>query len=392
MTTKNERTLTFNPATTIQQTLSTLSGLGQIIDKVKPAKRKTQNTVTRKSTLTASSKSDPKSQITPGFKVQQSIPEYSSSPQYSTGNQTSDVTKSGQVSDPVSSSSHTLVQGYQPGTVSESDTIIKMERSKKYNVKIPLEWRNSVKCSVSSICETANGELLITDYFNNRVKLLNQTYKVVAYCDLPGRPFSICSIDSSLVAVTLRNREVHFIRVTNDQLVKDKILKLKHYCYGIAHHKGNLYITDSGALYCYTVDGRLVSEMYEETSGGITVKTCAVSPDGERIYVAKWISNQLVTLSRDGTVISTFTDPALDWGDLGVLSVLHVTDSGQVLVCGIGSHKIIQVDRDGRQRLAEVVTKKDGVHNPTSVYYRKHTGSLIVGMYNNYDLLVFEAQ
>ena len=70
------------------------------------------------------------------------------------------------------------------------------------------------------------------------------------------------------------------------------------------------------------------------------------------------ISQQLVTLSRDGTVISTLTVPDLS-SPIVELPGLHVTDSGQVLVCGVGSHAIIEVDKDGRRRVAEVVPKTE---------------------------------
>ncbi|KAH3873578.1 hypothetical protein DPMN_036816 [Dreissena polymorpha] len=118
-----------------------------------------------------------------------------------------------------------------------------------------------------------------------------------------------------------------------------------------------------------------------------TVGSCAVSPDGDRIYVTNQNSKQLVTLSRDGKVISSLTVPAL--GSKALLPGLHVTDSGQVLLCGYSPGTIVQVDRDGRQRLAEVITKD--VTCPTSVYYSKHTGSIIVGMLNNNDITVFQA-
>ncbi|KAH3720640.1 hypothetical protein DPMN_063542 [Dreissena polymorpha] len=71
---------------------------------------------------------------------------------------------------------------------------------------------------------------------------------------------------------------------------------------------------------------------------------------------------------------------------------LHVTDSGQVLVCGYLTHTVVQVDRDGRQILAEVVTENNGVILPLSVYYSKHTRSIIVGMRNNTDITVFKEQ
>ncbi|KAH3716630.1 hypothetical protein DPMN_059356 [Dreissena polymorpha] len=61
------------------------------------------------------------------------------------------------------------------------------------------------------------------------------------------------------------------------------------------------------------------------------------------------------------------------------------------MVCGYWSSTIIQMDRDGRQRLAQVVTEDDGVTGPISVFYSKHTGSIIVGMMNNNDITVFKA-
>ncbi|KAH3854420.1 hypothetical protein DPMN_096962 [Dreissena polymorpha] len=109
-----------------------------------------------------------------------------------------------------------------------------------YSVKIE---RDRCECCITGICVTATGELLITDQANYKVKLLDQTYKVMAHFDLSDVPNSMFSIDSSLVAVAVCNNGVHFIRVTNGQLVQERTLALKHICKGIAHHQGNLYIT-----------------------------------------------------------------------------------------------------------------------------------------------------
>ncbi|KAH3809560.1 hypothetical protein DPMN_137933 [Dreissena polymorpha] len=92
----------------------------------------------------------------------------------------------------------------------------------------------------------------------------------------------------------------------------------------------------------------------------------------------------------DGTKISTLFDPALTLGGIIIPTVspsLHVTDSGQVLVCGEWSGTIIQ-------RLTEVVTvvaKKDDMKIPTCVYYSKHTEILVVGMLGG-DILVFSTR
>ncbi|KAH3843891.1 hypothetical protein DPMN_117425 [Dreissena polymorpha] len=123
-----------------------------------------------------------------------------------------------------------------------------------------------------------------------------------------------------------------------------------------------------------------------------TVTSCAVSADGERIYVVNWKQRQLVTLTRDGNVVSTRKNRALRWGNLVVLPGLHVMDSGQVLICGMESHTILQVDRDGQQRMAAVVTEEDGVHWPISVYYRKNKELLIVGMKDNDNIMLFDKE
>ncbi|KAH3848921.1 hypothetical protein DPMN_091306 [Dreissena polymorpha] len=349
MTTKNEMTLFFNPDTTILQTLSNLSGLGQIHSKGKrlqTTKSTTQNTEIRQKTV------------------------------YSQQQLSSDVK--------------------QQSVICHPNQVIRVKSSQKYTVNMK---NDSETCFILGICETATGELLIIDGKNCKVKLLDQTYKVVDHYDI--KPIDMCSIDSSLVAITVNGGcEVHFLQVTNGQLIWDRKLELQHYCLGIAHHQGNLYITDGKALYHYTVDGRLVSKMYEDTSAIMTVTSCALSPDGARIYVANVTSMQLVTLSREGKVISTLTDPALYWKEVihellflvcGIyeyIPVIHVTDLGQVLVCG--NSTIIQVDKDGRQRLAEVVTARDGVTSSKSVYYSKHRSALIVGMVKDDDIMVFQ--
>ncbi|KAH3703998.1 uncharacterized protein LOC127859528 [Dreissena polymorpha] len=314
---------------------------------------------------------------------------------------TSDRNKPGQMYDTVTSSSHQLVPGYRPSGIGKSDPnqVIRVKSSKMYSVNVK---GDSETCWILGICATATGEFIITDRGNNKVKLLDQTYKVVAQCNLSDVPNCMCSIDFSLVAVALKNNSVHFIRVTNGRLVHDRRLKLQHTCNGIAHHQDNLYIASDTALYQYSVDGRLVSKMYEDLSGFSTVSTCAVSPDGDRIYVLNLTSGQLMTLSRDGKVLSNLQLYNLTDGlklkakivfAVGriIPSCIHVTDSEQVLVCESIANTIIQVDKDERHRLVEVISGEN-LRHPTTIYYNKHSGTLIVGICDNNNILVSATQ
>ena len=117
------------------------------------------------------------------------------------------------------------------------------------------------------------------------------------------------------------------------------------------------------------------------------VYRCAVSPSGDKLYITNSSQNKVLTLAKDGSVLATLTDPALLYPN-GV----HMTPAGQVLVCGGHSHTVIQVDSEGRRKLATLTTNKDGVVNPGSVCYNTHTASIIVGLENNISILVFKVE
>ncbi|KAH3897591.1 hypothetical protein DPMN_021779 [Dreissena polymorpha] len=118
------------------------------------------------------------------------------------------------------------------------------------------------------------------------------------------------------------------------------------------------------------------------------VYKCAVSPTGDRLYITNYYRQyKLVTLARDGTLLATYTDPALR-----IPSGLHVTPAGQVLVCGWGSHTVLQVGWEGQSKLATLATEEDGVGYPRSVCYSSTTSSIIVGLWEDNNILVFRVE
>ncbi|KAH3794140.1 hypothetical protein DPMN_147671 [Dreissena polymorpha] len=123
---------------------------------------------------------------------------------------------------------------------------------------------------------------------------------------------------------------------------------------------------------------------------------CAVNPNGDRIYLTNEEYNLLVTIASDGTLISEKNIHVLKRNlELAqpVPSGLHVTDNGQILVCGGMSdpNAIVRVNDNGKYlaTLATVVTGEDGVKSPASACYRNQYGALIVGMWNNDSIMVF---
>ncbi|KAH3749470.1 hypothetical protein DPMN_183968 [Dreissena polymorpha] len=264
--------------------------------------------------------------------------------------------------------------------------VITVQEKSVLNVKISSD---SKECRITAILVLPDRQILVVDCINMKVKLLDEQYQVVSHWSATTWPHDMCQITPSEVAVTVddvNTHEVQLISVKNRQLVTGGKLQLPHRCRGIAFHQDDLYITTWTALYKYTPNGTLANKMYEDKSGSNTVYMCAVSPTGDKLYITNNSKYQLITLARDGSVLATFTDPALHY-PCGV----HVTLAGQVLVCGYTPSAILQVDSEGRRKLATLATQEDGVVYPQSVCYNRHTASIIVGLDAN-SILVFKVQ
>ncbi|XP_052251315.1 uncharacterized protein LOC127858319 [Dreissena polymorpha] len=267
--------------------------------------------------------------------------------------------------------------------VMNPNQLMTVKRKSEYNIQISSDTKT---CFITGICSLPNGHVIVVDNVNRRVKLFDQQYNEVSHCDVSGELWDFCLITSSEVAVTVGNA-VQFISVRNESLINGRRIQLQHAARGIAHHHGTLYVTSGTVLYHYTLTGTLMKQLYTDTVGGNSVWKCAVSPARDMIYVTNYAQHKLITLAMDGTLISSFTDPEL-LHPHGV----HVTPAGHVLVCGNTSNSVIQVDHEGRKKLATLLSQKDGLSSPTSVCVNKNVDQITVGLCYNNKIIVLELQ
>ncbi|KAH3836043.1 hypothetical protein DPMN_109412 [Dreissena polymorpha] len=152
--------------------------------------------------------------------------------------------------------------------VGNADKIISIDGKSEYAVCV----QGDSTCLIRGICVLPCGQVLVANWSNKKVKLLNEQYQVVSHCSVSDAPYFICQITPSEVGVTVGS-EVQFIKVNNNQLVKDRKLKFQHKCFGIASHQGDLFVTSGTELYNYSLDGKLVSKLHENKSDTSTGKT-----------------------------------------------------------------------------------------------------------------------
>ncbi|XP_052260384.1 uncharacterized protein LOC127864616 [Dreissena polymorpha] len=161
----------------------------------------------------------------------------------------------------------------------KSGKVFKVQGKSRYNVRIPSD---SVTCDISGICVLPDGQVLVVDWTNKNVKVLNQQYQVVSHLDVNAWPFDICMIAPSEVAVTVNASNIHevqFITVNQGKLVPGRKFQLQHECRSIAHQNGDLFVISGKELYKYTLNGKLICRLYE---------ALGYNTDGTRTRFSPW--------------------------------------------------------------------------------------------------------
>ncbi|XP_052778552.1 uncharacterized protein LOC128215996 [Mya arenaria] len=264
------------------------------------------------------------------------------------------------------------------GKIINASHVFKVENATQFNAALRTDKENS---NISGICELLSGELVLVDNYNCRIKLLNQSYQIVDHCDVPTHPLDVCHIAGNELAVSVNSdkktrHEVRFFNVMNLKLQQTRKLTFNHTIRQIVHYSGRLFITSDTALYSYDKVGQNGGTLFEDKADKLSVYTCAVSCDGSKIYIANVSKDQLLTLDREGNKLATLSDPNMK----GPRAV-HVSPLGHVFVCSYISNTVVQVDREGKRKLATLATQADGLVKPKSLCYSSHSSSLIIGQY-----------
>ncbi|XP_052778625.1 uncharacterized protein LOC128216073 [Mya arenaria] len=270
----------------------------------------------------------------------------------------------------------TVMTKQREDLLSDPNHVFSVAEYKEYNVKMS---NDQFQCYISGVCELPSGDCVIADMYNCKVKLLDKEYRVIDHCNVPGYPCDVCHIDGNKVAVCVNctytdRRGLYFINATIGRFVTTTKLSFTHPCSAVAYHGDQLYIGSGNALFVYTMLGKKVKRLYTDKSGEWTVKKCAISNDGKTIYMTNNSKHQLITLDKKGKKLALLTDP-----DMEEPTGVHVTPAGHVFVCWCYYDAVLQVDKDGKKKLATLARKEDGLDSPNDLFLSSRTSSLIVG-------------
>ncbi|XP_052783164.1 uncharacterized protein LOC128219394 [Mya arenaria] len=232
-------------------------------------------------------------------------------------------------------------------------------------------------CHLSGILHLAGSRLLLADFHNKNVKLVDmQTNNLVSQISLPGCPWDICLLSGDRVAVTLATKGIQFLE-TGGQLALGDHIELDGECRGIAYHEDSLIVSFyNKKVKVLDMNGRVIRQLERDVSGKELFKCDAyltVMCEGPTafIYVSDRIRNTVTKLDMNLNIIKTFQDPALK----SPTSISALGD--QLLVCGYGSNAIMILDLS-TGKMTQLIGKTEGIRNPMFAYYSRQQSKLLV--------------
>ena len=252
----------------------------------------------------------------------------------------------------------------------------------------PIKLESDEKeCSISGLAFLANGNLILADFNNRRLKLFDVNLKNLSYIDLKVFPQNLCTREKELeVYVTFNDTSnfQHGIRVVtvgeDNTMTVLRTIKLTDPCYGISSNNGGLAVvvnTPYGwQIHLITLKGQRRASVKPESDG----KNLLVRPD----YVA--VSNDLRILVSDRGNNSVFcfnTDSELIFQNSRLRQPMGMaTDSlGCVFVACPGM--VQQLDKAG-EKIASLMSQDDIGFAPICLCYDEDDALLVVAGQSNF--------
>ena len=258
-------------------------------------------------------------------------------------------------------------------TVKDARLVIsdmKIKSVEKVDVKFPADQSNP--CITGSLF-MPKGELILCDYNNCCVKVLNTNFTQKEQIKLPSNPWDLCLIETDEVVISQPDaKSLLFMKVV-PKLQTGSSITLDQDCRGVAVKNGLIYVSFyNGEIRVLDRTGQPQRNVYSGFSFN-TPYYISVMPTGT-VYVSEYTGNNIRVL-KDGKEISNYSNAGIN-SPCG----MYIDGAGNILVCEYWSHNQHVIDAKG-QTSKVLLSGTDGLHCPNTVSVRPNDNTLIVGGY-----------
>ena len=172
----------------------------------------------------------------------------------------------------------------------------KLKKLSPFHAKIAEDAKN---CLITGLDLTWDGNIVIADRNNSKVKLFDHNGKFVSSMTLPEKPNDVAVISASKFAVCMWFQQIGIVKITDDdELVLTDTIRLDYNIWAITARDDNLIIT------C-TTEPRSVKLI---TLGGDVLWSVATTSDGSVLFDSPYFITSSPCLMTTGSWSLTRTD------------------------------------------------------------------------------------
>lgn len=258
---------------------------------------------------------------------------------------------------------------------------IEVKTSIQVDIKSPKDKTTS---SISGCAFMPGGEIIVCDWANGVVKLLNTSFRLEDRLDLSCSPYDVSVIDKKKAVVTLPDKkQLQFLEVL-PKLNTVGAVQLDVPCWGVEIIGDEIFASCHGRYWLSRVADVRVFDF-----NGILKRKLGINQDGSnmfeypyyitvngyagKIYISDSSTAQVTCLMLDGNVVYQYSDKHLK-----ATRAVYVDDKDNVLVCGEESNNLYIIDENGKKK-SILLTSIDGIQSPRSVAYRHTDDTIVVG-------------
>ena len=270
-------------------------------------------------------------------------------------------------------------------------TALAVYSSRKVDIQL-----SSDRCSpsITGCTFMPDGGVVLCDWMNSNLILLSDAFTVKERLHMDFPPWDVSPVNDSSVMVTIPGKnQLQLIQVM-PSLKRGRSVNVDRMCYGVQVVDDLIYVTchnvpGEGEVLVLDMNGTVTHRLGQpdkKSSMFTSPDFITVCPSTRKMYITDWNTYTVSCMMYDGTVVYQYKDQALR-GPYGVC----VDGGGNAIVCGRGSNNVQVIRADGTKCCTLLTSSHHRVSDPWSVAYRQSDNTLILGCYNNKNLLVYKA-
>ena len=237
-----------------------------------------------------------------------------------------------------------------------------------------------------------DGGVVLCDHENSNLILLSDEFTVTECLHLDYRPWDVSPVNSNNVMVTIPGKKKLQLIQVMPSLKIGRSINVRRKCYGVQVVEDLIYLTcfnnpGEGEVLVLDMNGTVTHRFGQPDKKPtmFSLSFCiTVCPSTRKMFITDEGTHTVSRMTSNRTVVYQYKDEKLR-KPAGVC----VDGGGNVIVCGKWSDNVQVIRADGT-KCCTLLSSQDGVSAPYSVAYRQLDNTLILGCWNNNDLLVYK--